>query len=176
MFHSSRNKWIILTVVMLTALCLVLSCFLPTIHSQITFALPCTINTTGNAWEGYIAFDLELGSNFMGTGGNSNYFVVMDTNGTVLALRQSDSSYGAAWNIAPETLMFLGEPQVDGANSAPTYETHFWNLTTGTTEDFPNVLENMISNMTQSTTHFSLSDSTFNRLETTCTLSTRLYN
>ena len=139
-FHLRKNKGIFFTAVMFTTLCLVLSSFLPTIHSQITFALPCTITTTGNAWEGYIAFDLKLGSNFMGTGGNTNYFVVMDTNGTVLALRESDTSYGAAWNIAPDTLMFFGEPQVGGANSAPTYETHFWNLSTGTTADFPNVI------------------------------------
>jgi hypothetical protein len=139
MFHLTRKKRIILTAIMITSLFLALSSFLPTINSQTAFTLPCTITTTGNAWEGYIAFDLEFSSNFMGTGTTGNYFVVMDTNGTVLALRYSDTSYGAAWNIAPETLMFLGEPQVDGADSAPTYEAHFWNLTTAATEDFPNV-------------------------------------
>ena len=36
--------------------------------------------------------------------------------------------------------MFFGEPQVGGAQLAPTYETHFWNLSTGTTADFPNVI------------------------------------
>ena len=76
----------------------------------------------------------------MGAEANSNYLVVMDTNGTVLALRESDTGYGAAYNIAPDTLMFQGEPQVGGAVVAPTYATHFWNLSTGTNEDFPNVI------------------------------------
>ena len=144
MFYLKRNKKTILVLATLTALCLVFSSFSPTTHSQVVslsdFTLPCTITTTGNAWDGYLAFDLELGSNFMGVGGGTNYFVVMGANGTVLALRESDTSYGAAWNVAPDTLMFFGEPQVGGADSAPTYATHFWNLSSGTTEDFPNVI------------------------------------
>jgi hypothetical protein len=143
LFNLRRNKKTIFTVAIATALCLVLSSFLPITHSQIgyNFTLPCTINTYGNAWSGDIAFDLEINSEFMGTGGTGNYFVVMDTTGNVLAVRESGTSYGgAAYNIAPYTLMFQGEPQVDGANSAPTFATHFWNLSTGTTEDFPNVI------------------------------------
>ena len=77
----------------------------------------------------------------MGVGGTGNYLVVMNTNGTVLDVRESATSYGPAYNIAPDTLMFEGEPQVDGPDSAwPTWATHFWNLTSNTTEDFPNVL------------------------------------
>ena len=64
----------------------------------------------------------------------------MDTNGTVLAVRENNSSYEAAYNIAPDTLMFQGEPEVDGSPAAPTYVTHFWNLSSGATEDFPNVI------------------------------------
>jgi len=144
MMHLVKKKRTVLTAVTLTALCLIFSSFLPTLHSQVTyvssFTVPCTINTTGNAWGGTIAFDLEIGSGFMGVGANTNYLMVMDTNGTILALRESDSAYGAAWNIAPDTLMFLGEPQSGGANTAPLYASHFWNLSSGTTEDFPNVL------------------------------------
>ena len=130
-----KNKKTVLTTVITISLCLLLSSlFLPLTHSQASsFTLPCTITTTGNAWDGYIAFDLAVNTNY--------YFVVMDTNGTVLALRQSDTSYGdSAYNIAPDTIMFGGEPQVDGASSAPTFATHFWNLTLGTTQDFPNVI------------------------------------
>jgi hypothetical protein len=118
---------------MATALCLVLSSFLPIVHSETSnnFTLPCTINTYGNAWGGELAFDLE---------GTVDAFVVMNTNGTVLNVRESGTSYGAAYNIAPDTILFQGEPQVDGAGSAPTYATHIWNLTTDTTEDFPNVI------------------------------------
>ena len=49
----------------------------------------------------------------MGVGGTGNYLVVMNTNGTLLSVRESASSYGPAYNIAPDTLMFEGEPQVD---------------------------------------------------------------
>jgi len=127
----------IVAVAMATIICLVLSSFSLIAHSQVSnvsnFTLPCTITTTGNAWDGYIAFDLAVGTDY--------YFVVMDTNGTVLALRENNTSYGgAAYNIAPDTLMFEGEPQVDGSPTAPTFATHFWNLSTDATEDFPNVI------------------------------------
>jgi hypothetical protein len=142
LFNLRRNKKTIFTVTIATALFLALSGFLPITRSQNSnnFTLPCTINTYGNAWSGDIAFDLEINSAFMGTGGTGNYFVVTDTSGNVIAVRQYDTSYGAAYNIAPYTLMFIGEPQVDGANTAPTYVTHFWNLSSGTVEDFPNVI------------------------------------
>ena len=124
-------------------------CFLPITHSQTsnTFTLPLTVNTTGTAWDGDLAFDLEIGSTFVGSLANTNCLVVMDTNGTVLDLRESDYGYGAAYNIAPDTLLFQGEPQVSGGNAsgpgaadAPTYATHIWDLATDTTEDFPNVV------------------------------------
>ena len=97
------------------------------------FTLPVTISTSGNAWDGAIAFDLEQTDGV-------NALVVMDTNGTLLNVRQSSSAYGVAYNIAPATLLFQGEPKVDGAGSAPTYATHIWNMATNTTEDFPNVI------------------------------------
>ena len=78
----------------------------------------------------------------MGVGGTGNYFVVMNTtDGNVLALRQSGTSYGgSAYNIAPDTVMFMGEPQEGGASSAPTFATNFWNLSSGAVENFPNVI------------------------------------
>jgi len=64
----------------------------------------------------------------------------MDTTGTLLNLRQANSSYQAAYQIAPDLLMHQGEPEVDGAVTAPTFATPFWNLTTNSTIDFPNVI------------------------------------
>ena len=65
----------------------------------------------------------------------------MNTNGTVLSVRESSGSYGPAYNIAPDTLMFEGEPQVGSPDTAwPIWATNFWNLTSNTIEAFPNVL------------------------------------
>ena len=138
MFLSKRIRRVVIAI----ALCLSLSSFVTIAHSQTSsFTLPCTINTTGNAWNGDIAFDLELGAGFMGVGGAGNYLVVMDTNGTVLSVREAAASYGPTYNIAPGILMFEGEPQIDGPSPGyPTWATHFLNLTSNTTEDFPNVL------------------------------------
>ncbi len=132
MYFKNSGKTIFIAVIT-AALCLVLSSFSPTVHSETAtnFTLPCTIQSYGASWDGEIAFDLA---------GTVDAFVVMDTNGTLLNVRESNTTYGAAYNIAPDTIMFEGEPQVDGAASAPTYATHFWNLTTNLTEDFQNVV------------------------------------
>ena len=98
-----------------------------------TVTLPCTVTTTGNAWDGPISFGLASLT-------GANYLVIMDTNGTVIDLRSSTSGgYGVAKNIAPGTILFEGEPQVDGPSSAPVYATHIWNINTGSTQDFLNV-------------------------------------
>ena len=90
-----RKKTIFIAV-MATALCLVFSSFFPLLHSQVSgFTLPCTITTTGNAWDGYIAFDLAVSTDY--------YFVVMDTNGTVLSVRESEHLATAA----PPTTLHL---------------------------------------------------------------------
>jgi hypothetical protein len=133
--HFRRSKKTILVAVVATALCFVLSSFSPIAHSETSnnFTLPCTINTTGNAWEGELSFDLS--------GPNVDALVVMNTNGTLLNVRQSSTSYGPAYNIAPGILMFEGEPQINDPNSQwPTWATQFWNLTSNTIEDSPNVL------------------------------------
>jgi hypothetical protein len=96
-------------------------------------ALPYTVSTNGNAWDGTIAFGLSGPS-------SANYLVIMNTNGTLLGLRTGTSGYGVVKNIANDTLLFQGEPQVGGPANAPTYATHIWNLVTNTTVDFPNVI------------------------------------
>jgi hypothetical protein len=133
LFSLKRNKKTIFTVAIATALCLVLSGFLPITRSQTSsnFTVPWTINTIGSAWDGELAFDLA---------GTSYSLVVASTNGTVQNLLQYNSGYGAAYNIAPDTILFQGQPQVDGANTAPTYATHIWNFSSDTIEDFPNVI------------------------------------
>ena len=95
------------------------------------FFLPCTVETYGNAWNGAIAFGLS---------GPPYYFVVMSTSGTLLDVRSSSTGYGVVKNTGQDTLVFQGEPQVDGPPSAPTYSTHILNAVSNTTQDFPNVI------------------------------------
>jgi Arylsulfotransferase (ASST) len=142
MLQLTIHKKLIIAVVMAAATFLVLASFSLTVQSQTAnnFTLPMTINTTGNAWNGDLAFDLEISGGTAGTSGSDNYLAVMETNGTLLDLRESSSAYGVVYNIAPNTLLFQGEPKVDGAGSAPTYATHIWDLATNTTEDFSNVI------------------------------------
>ncbi len=92
------------------------------------FVLPCTVTTFGNAWNGLLAFGLN------------DYLVVMNTNGTLIDLRESNGAYGVVKNIATDTLMFQGEPEVDGSNAAPTYASHIWNVDSNSTQDFPEVI------------------------------------
>jgi hypothetical protein len=126
MFHLTKTKKVTIIVVIATTLCLLLSSFSPIVHSQIAsnFTVPVTVNTSGNAWSGDIVFDLELNNNFAGSKGVGNYLVVMDTNGTVVDMRESSTAYGVAYNIAPDTILFQGEPKV-GAPEArqPTLRT-----------------------------------------------------
>ena len=132
MRHFKRNTF---TLVLLTILCLIFSSYLPAVNSETFsgFNLPCTINTYGNAWNGELSFDLE---------GNSSYMVVMDTNGTLVNLRESTgvNGYGPTYNIAPNTVLFEGEPVISDPGSAwPVWGTNIWNLTSNTTEPFPDV-------------------------------------
>jgi hypothetical protein len=66
----------------------------------------------------------------------------MDTNGTLLNLRESTTGYdGANYNIGTNTVMFQGEPSTSVADTVwSRCATHFWNFATNTTQDFPNVL------------------------------------
>ncbi len=113
------------------------------------FAVPVKIETFGNAWDGYLAFglwDFSYGStNFSLT--PTSYLVVMTTKGQLLDLRTTPANTSPAISIpgfagvtnpiyAPvkyignDMLMFEGEPDT---------ATHFWNLRTNLTTDFPNV-------------------------------------
>lgn len=142
MFNLTSTKKIAVIAAVAVAMVLLISSFSSTVQSQTdsNFTLPVTVNTYGNAWNGTLAFDLELSSSFVGAKGIGNYMVVMDTDGNLLNLRESSTAYGVVYNIAPDTLLFQGEPKVGGAGSAPTYATHIWNMATNTTEDFPNVI------------------------------------
>ena len=106
-----------------------------------TLPIPVSIQNYGNAWEGYLAFGLW---NFpYGPTGFAltplAYLVVMTTNGQLLNLRStlgnvSTSTWMATYApikyMGNDTLMFDGEPDT---------ATHFWNLKTNVTTDFPNV-------------------------------------
>ncbi len=136
MLHLTRRKKLILAVVIAAAAILGLSSFSSMVHSETadtTLTLPYTINTYGAAWAGTIAFDVS-------GPGDADYLVVMDTNGTVLNMRESTTAYGgSSYNIAPDTLLFQGEPQVNNVSSAPVFATHIWNFVDNITQDFPNV-------------------------------------
>jgi len=133
-----RSKKTVFLVAIATVLILTFSSYTQVLSSATAsgFTLPCTITTSGSAWNGEIAFDLY------GTTDKS-YLVVMDTNGTVLDLRESAGigGYNAAYFLSPDLMLFQGEPVVPVTNSVwSLYATHLWNLASNTTEDFPNVL------------------------------------
>lgn len=169
---SSRNSILsripIQTVLLILFICL-LSCTvqLPsavraTHPSDSAFAVPVKIETFGKAWDGYLAFGLWNfpygASNFSLT--PDNYLVVMTTKGQILNLRTTmgenlgpsmpgfagvtNPTYAPIKYLGNDTLMFEGEP---------TTSTHFWNLKTNATTDFPNVYghHDMIYNPTTST-------------------------
>lgn len=95
-------------------------------------AVPVKIDTYGKAWNGYLAYGLwQYDPSTLSP--VASHVVVMTTDGQLLYHRTSTSpnSYWPVKYIAPDTLMFMGEPD----SSA----THFWNMKTNTTTDFPNV-------------------------------------
>ena len=117
--------------------------------AQPSFTVPVRIETFGSAWNGYLAFGLWYfahgASNFSTT--PDSYLVVMTTNGQLLYLRTSrgfhpgtpgfsmpsyliGSVYAPIKYLGDDTLMFQGEPYT---------ATHFWNMKTNTTTDFPYV-------------------------------------
>ena len=105
------------------------------------FQVPVSIQTYGNAWDGYLAFGLW---NFpiIPTGFSfkiNAYVVVMTTKGQLLYLRAAKGEVSTSnWmaTFAPikylgqDTIMYVGDPETS---------THFWNLKTNVTTDFPNV-------------------------------------
>jgi hypothetical protein len=97
-----------------------------------TFTIPCTISTYGNAWDGNLTFGLlhydSNSSNVL-----ASYLINMRTDGTLLNLRQANDSAGDYFNvkyISQDTILFEGEAGL---------ATHFWNLTSNQTVDFPNI-------------------------------------
>jgi Arylsulfotransferase (ASST) len=94
--------------------------------------VPVKIDTFGDAWNGYLAFGLwHFNSSNLSPLGSS--LDVMTTDGQLLYLRRSNDlpSYWPVKYISPDTLMFMGEPD--------SLATHFWNMKTNKTTDFPSV-------------------------------------
>jgi hypothetical protein len=105
------------------------------------FAVPVTIEAYGKAWDGYLAFGLwdfpysSTGFSYVPLA----YLVVMTTKGQLLDIRTANgeinlgtwmATYAPVKYMGEDTLMFDGEPDTS---------THFWNLKTNVTTDFPNV-------------------------------------
>jgi hypothetical protein len=96
------------------------------------FVVPVKIDTYGNAWNGYLAYGLwQFNSSNLSP--LHSYLVVMTTGGQLLYLRRSNDlpSYWPVKYISQDMLMFMGEPD--------SLATHFWNMKTNKTTDFPNV-------------------------------------
>ncbi len=97
-----------------------------------TFTVPCTITTTGDAWDGNLTFGLmQYGSNGMSI--LQSYLVNMRTDGQLLNLRQYNSPSGDYWEetyINQSTILFEGEAGL---------ATHFWDLNTNQMVDFPGI-------------------------------------
>jgi hypothetical protein len=133
-FKKPGNPFFIIVVLLLISL--VFCFFLPTSNpakgQALGFVGPCQIQTYGKAWDGVMTFGL------FNTSGNplnftvyNSYLVVMKTDGTLLSLRQSSGlNYFVVKDMGPDSLMFQGEPG---------QTTHFWNFTSNSAVDFPNV-------------------------------------
>ena len=97
------------------------------------FAVPCTINTYGNAWDGNLTFGVFEYNPANASQIVHSYLVVMKTDGELLNLKEYDDpqgDYGITKYINSDTIMYQGAPGVT---------THFWNLDTNQTTDFPEV-------------------------------------
>jgi hypothetical protein len=171
MLYSAQRRYsaTLLQIALIVAFTLVTSYAAPVTaipsaqQSAEPFKVPVTIETHGNAWEGYLAFglwDFPYGkTNFSLT--PDSYLVVMTTKGQLLNLRTvsgkinpaitipgfagvSNPTYAPVKYMGQDTLMFQGEPDTS---------THFWNLKTNVTTDFPNVYghHDMIFNPTTGT-------------------------
>ncbi len=157
MLYSTKRRnsaSALLQIVLIIALTLVTSYTAPVSaipsaqQSTEPFKAPVTIKTYGNAWDGYLAFGLwnfPYGpTNFSLT--PYSYLVVMTTKGRLVNLRTASEYnrgstipgfagvtnpiYAPIKYLGQDTIMFQGEPD----NS-----THFWNLKTNETTDFPGV-------------------------------------
>ena len=139
MNYSHRGPSSVSVLVTVLILCLSLS------HTQLSYAMdqspsskgdpfvvPVKIDTYGKTWDGYLAFglwDFNMSNFYVPM---RSYLVVMTTDGQLLHLRETtgDQSYEPVRYLNYDTLMYEGEPE----NS-----THFWNLKTNETTNFPNV-------------------------------------
>lgn len=129
-----------MTVLILVTLLILSGCFkfVSTEASQ-SLVLPCTIATTGNAWQGNLTFGVSYTNSTINQ--TIGYLVVMNTtNGNVSYFQQSDAGYGVAKNVGLNTVMFQGGQVLGGANTEPEQATSFWNYLTNATVTFPNVI------------------------------------
>ncbi len=105
------------------------------------FTVPVSIQTYGNAWEGYLAFGLWdfpiVSEGFTLT--PQAYVVVMTTNGQLLDLRSAKGQINpATWMATFAPVKYLGDDTIMYEGD-PITSTHFWNLKSNQTLDFPNV-------------------------------------
>ncbi|HTY76115.1 MAG TPA: aryl-sulfate sulfotransferase [Candidatus Nanoarchaeia archaeon] len=136
---TKAKVFVFIVAVVLTVI-LVISEYPSFVNSQTaqSLVLPCTVVTTGNAWQGNLTFGVSTTNSTSGI--TTAYLVIMNTtNGAVSYYQQSAAGYGVAKNVGLNTVMFQGGPVLGGANSEPEQDTSFWNFVTNTTVEFPNV-------------------------------------
>jgi len=100
-----------------------------------SFTLPATITTTPGTspWNGNLTFGLLHYDSNTSNGVLGSYLINMQTDGTILNLRQANDSAGDYFEvkyISANTLLYEGETGL---------ATHFWNMNTNQTTDFLNV-------------------------------------
>ncbi|MGD0450196.1 MAG: aryl-sulfate sulfotransferase [Candidatus Bathyarchaeia archaeon] len=138
MFESRRNRSLILLEAVALIACLAILAGVPIGYSAASagFEVPCTIDTTGNAWNGEIAFGVSQYNSSNLQQVVASYLVVMQTDNTqALNLLEATGPIASYANsvkyIAPDTLM------VQSNNAAS--ESFFWNFASNETTYFPNV-------------------------------------
>ena len=78
-----------------------------------TFVVTCTIDTSGDSWDGYLAFGLMEYNPEWVTSMTNSYLVLMNTSGDMVFYRKSDPgwNYLVVKRMAEDTLMYQGDPQ-----------------------------------------------------------------
>ena len=120
-----------------------------------TLTVPVKISTYGSAWDGYLTFglwDFPIVSGGFALTPNA-YVVVMNTKGQMLDVRPAKGVIDVAnWMATFAPIKYLGQDTIMYEGD-PITSTHFWNLKTNTTIDFPNVYghHDMIYNPTTGT-------------------------
>jgi hypothetical protein len=132
--HKTVRDFILSLSVVATVFYLILSNTVLPVDNVIadTFVVPCTIDTYGDSWDGYLAFGLMEYDTELGSSMTSTYLVIMNTTGDMVVFSKSAPgwNYLVVKKMAEDTLMYQGDP---------VSTVHFWNFTTNEIIDFEGI-------------------------------------